>query len=84
MKTKDKRDAVPMATAMAEPQVEKREVEVEVERSLEENGGVLETAEEKKKMQQRRSSTSLAAKVDATSAGSALALLVAITAMIVV
>lgn len=79
VKTKKKRDVIPMATAMAEVEVEKREVEVE--RSLE-NGSIVEKDVEDKEMK-RRSSTSLAGKVDATSAGSALALLVAITAMIV-
>jgi len=78
VKTKKKRDEMPMATAMAE--VERREALVE--RELENGGLAVRDVEEQ--AVKRRSSTSLAGKVDATSAGSALALLVAITAMIVV
>lgn len=75
---KKKRDEMPMVTAMAE--VERREALVE--RELENDGLAVRDVEEQ--AVKRRSSTSLAGKVDATSAGSALALLVAITAMIVV
>ncbi len=69
---------MPMATGIVEVESRAESVERELE-----NASVAERDLEEQEMK-RRSSTSLAGKVDATSAGSALALLVAITAMIVV
>lgn len=77
VKTARKRDAKPQPTEIADIKVERRQI---VEANVVENAIVVERDEDVRHVERR----SLAGKMDANSAGSALALLVAITAMIVV
>ena len=77
VKTSRKRDAKPQPTNVADINVEKRQI---VEEEMIDNPVVVKRDEHVRTVERR----SLAGKVDANSAGSALALLVAIAAMVVV
>lgn len=77
VKTARKRDAKPQPTEIAGINVERRQM---VEENMINNAIVVERDDNVQTVERR----SLAGKVDVNSAGSALALLVAITAMVVV
>jgi hypothetical protein len=77
VKTGRKRDAIPQPTGLADIVVERR---TPIEGSMVDDAVVVKREDYDQKVERR----SLAGKVDANSAGSALALLVAITVMIIV
>jgi hypothetical protein len=77
VKTTRKRDAKPQPTAIADIQVERRQM---VDESMVNHAMVAERDDDVQTVERR----SLGGKVDVNGAGSALALLVAITAMVIV
>lgn len=77
VKTSRKRDAKPQPTEMADMNVQRRQM---VEESMVNDAVVVKREDDVQTVERR----SLAGKVEVNSAGSALALLVAITAMVIV